>query len=484
MNIKRSSGILMHITSLPGKYSVGSIGQSAYNFIDFLSDCGFKYWQTLPICMTDECNSPYKSYSAFAGNPYIIDLDLLMQDGLLTEAELSQTVQNTPYTCEYERINAERMSLLVKASNRAHENAGLCEEIKGFAIQNDEINYFCKFMAIRQNNDNKPWFEWQHQEYDKKDLFLWQFIQYEFFRQWDKLKKYANKKGIGIIGDIPIYVSYDSCDVMKNPEQFELDKKMTPVNVAGCPPDYFSPDGQLWGNPLYNWRYMKKDNYTWWKKRMEHMLSLFDGVRIDHFRAFSSYWSIPARAKTAADGKWIKGPGKEFIRALKSVTNDSLIIAEDLGDIDDGVRDLVKYSEFLSMRVFQFAFLGDMESPHLPHNYIQNSAAYTGTHDNNTLLGYIWELDNKTRKKVLSYCGYDADKWDCEQAYDSVIRTLLASHASLVMFPLQDILRYGADTRMNIPGNPDGNWRIRFTEEQINSIDRDKFKYFNSLYGR
>ena len=217
---------------------------------------------------------------------------------------------------------------------------------------------------------------------------------------------------------------------------------------------------------------------------MEHMLSLFDGVRIDHFRAFSSYWSIPARAKTAADGKWIKGPGKEFIRALKSVTNDSLIIAEDLGDIDDGVRDLVKYSEFLSMRVFQFAFLGDMESPHLPHNYIQNSAAYTGTHDNNTLLGYIWELDNKTRKKVLSYCGYDADKWDCEQAYDSVIRTLLASHASLVMFPLQDILRYGADTRMNIPGNPDGNWRIRFTEEQINSIDRDKFKYFNSLYGR
>lgn len=480
--MERASGVLMHITSLPGKYGAGVFGKEAKYFIDFLADSGFKYWQTLPLVMTDECNSPYKSYSAFAGNPYFVDPETLCSDGLLTENELSGAAVTDEYRCDYEKLNRERKTLLANAASRADKT--LRKKTERFISENPEIEKFCVFMARKAANGEKPWYDWTCDKTDADELFLWQFIQYEFFTQWSDIKKYANEKGIKIIGDIPIYVAYDSCDVWANPEQFDLDKNKYPANVAGCPPDYFSRDGQLWGNPLYNWSYMKKDGYGWWIKRMEHTFNMFDGVRIDHFRAFDSYYAIDSKARDAREGKWKKGPGRDFIRTLRKLSENKLVIAEDLGDITDSVRDLVNYSTFPGMRVFQFAFLGDPNSPHLPHNYIPNSVAYSGTHDNNTLLGYIWELEDGLRRRVLDYCGFEGENWDCKSAYDSVIKTLLRSSSDLVIFPLQDILHYGSDTRMNIPGNPEGNWRFRVTKQQLESINREELFYLNRLYGR
>ena len=317
-------------------------------------------------------------------------------------------------------------------------------------------------------------------------------MQYIFMTQWSAVRAYANEKGIKIMGDMPIYVSFDSCDVWANRDLFQLDKNGNPSAVAGCPPDYFSEDGQLWGNPLYDWKRMKEDNFSWWSKRMAHMLTLFDGVRIDHFRGLESYWSIPADAETAKAGKWVKGPGKPFIKRMyevsaemEAVTGQSaIIVAEDLGEATPALAKFVQESGFPNMHVIQFAFDGDPQNTHLPHNYSKNSVAYTGTHDNNTLLGFIWELDDTTRRNVLDYCGFTAEAWDAPEAYRSVIRTLFASVADLAILPIQDVLLYGADTRMNIPGAPDGNWRYRVTSAQLNSIDKNYFRRLNSLYGR
>ena len=285
-----------------------------------------------------------------------------------------------------------------------------------------------------------------------------------------------------MIGDIPIYVAVDSADVFGHSDQFLLDDKGYPTAVAGVPPDYFSADGQLWGNPLYNWKKMKADGFSWWRERLGFMLELFDGVRIDHFRAFESFWSVPAAAQTAREGKWIKGPGMALIKALKAIAGERLIIAEDLGDITDAVKNLVKQSGFLGMRVFQFAFLGDPKSPYLPHNYKEKCVAYTGTHDNNTLLGYVWELDAATRARIFEYCGYTEADWN--KACEAILHTMLQSHAGLVIFPIQDLLGFGADTRMNTPGKPDGNWSYRVTREQLMALDTKKYCRQNELYGR
>ena len=297
-----------------------------------------------------------------------------------------------------------------------------------------------------------------------------------------KIKAYANKNGISIIGDLPIYVAIDSADVWANPKEFLLDESGYPTTVAGVPPDYFSIDGQLWGNPLYDYKKMKSDGYLFWRSRMEHALTLFDGVRIDHFRAFESYWSIPSGASSAREGKWIKGPGRALIDAIKKCSAGNLIIAEDLGDITPRVDALRKYSGFPGMRVLQFGFLGDENSPHLPHNFDKNCVVYTGTHDNNTLLGYIWELDFATRERVFDY--FNCGGSDFSAACEIIIRALLSSHADTVIFPIQDLLIYGNDTRMNTPGKPRGNWTYRLTREQLNEIDRRKYKYLNTLYGR
>ncbi len=475
--MKRSSGVLMHVSTLFGDYSIGSFGDNAKKFIDFLSDCGFSYWQTLPFCMTDKYNSPYKSFSAFSVNPYFVDLDVLYKKGYITKTDLDEAKQKTPYSCEYKRLYEERIALLAKASQKAPK-----DKVTEFINSNKHIKKFCEFMALKGANNDKEWQEWTVDTYDEKELFAWQFTQYEFFTQWMEIKTYANQKGIKIIGDMPMFVDLDSSDVYFDKESFLLDEKGYPTSVAGVPPDYFSADGQVWGNPHYNWDKMQADGFGWWKDRLSHMLTLFDGVRIDHFRGLEAYFSIPYGAKTAKDGKWVKAPGKELIDALRDITNGSLVIAEDLGDITDEVNALVEYSTFPGMRVLQFGFLSDGDTPHRCHNYINNCVAYTGTHDNNTLLGYVWEMNQRDRKHLFEYCNYTGD---LHGAYnDAIIKTMFASAAGLVILPIQDLLLFGNDTRINIPGKSDGNWEYRITLDNLNSIDVSKYRRLNELYGR
>lgn len=478
--MNRASGVLMHVSSLFGDYSAGSFGRAAQYFIDFLADSGFSYWQVLPFNMADDCNSPYKSFGAFSGNPYFIDLEILHVKGLINVSELLASRQNTPYSCEFERLERERMPLLRLAASRADEKERTL--VAAFIEAHPSVADFCRFMALKEANGGAEWIDWSTNRYAEEALFVWQFIQYEFYSQWLRVKSYANERGVRIIGDIPIYVAYDSSDVWANRADFQLNEDGHPTAVAGVPPDYFSEDGQLWGNPLYDWDHMATDGCRWWTARMNYMLELFDGVRIDHFRGLEAYWSVPAHAKTAKEGKWVKGPGAAFVNRLRKLAGDRLIIAEDLGDISEEVVQLVRDSGFPGMRVLQFAFMGDEDSPHLPHNYIRNCVAYTGTHDNNTLLGFMWEQDDAARKRVTEYCGYEGDDWDC--SYDALIRTMLASHAGLVILPIQDVLHYGSDTRMNIPGKPEGNWRYRITKEQLDGIDRGYYKRLNALYAR
>ncbi len=476
--MSRKSGILMHISSLYGDYSCGSFGKSAFEFIDFLAECGFTYWQVLPFCITDEHNSPYMSYSSVGGNMNFIDLDVLYQKGLITPEELKESKQQTPYLCEFDRLKKERFKLLKKAASRVKNK----KEITDFITTNQDIKLCCEFMALKDANDNKPWNEWTILTPTDEYLFVWQFIQYEFHIQWNKVHEYATNKGIKIIGDLPFYVAYDSCDVRNNINQFMLDDINKPELVAGVPPDYFSEEGQLWGNPIYNWTQMKKDDYQWWKKRLSYTFDLFDGVRIDHFRALSEYWAVPADAKTAKQGNWYKGPAEEMIDVIKNIANNRLVIAENLGLIDQKVNDLLSYSDFPGMAVFQFGFDGNTKNPHLPHNYPSNIVAYTGTHDNNTLLGFIWELDNYTRNTVLEYVGFTDADWN--KCYDTIIRAMYMSTADTLIMPIQDILGYGADTRLNTPGKADGNWCYRITKDQLESIDKNKFKRLNQIYAR
>ncbi|MBQ8762895.1 MAG: 4-alpha-glucanotransferase [Clostridia bacterium] len=477
--MKRQSGILMHISSLYGDYSIGNFGKNAKEFVDFLVENGFSVWQVLPFTVTDEYNSPYKSFSAFGGNPYFIDPEKLFKDGLISVQDLENCKQITPYSCEFERLSKERMSLLKKAYKNSKDH----EAIRGFIASHPRIEAFCRFMTLREQNGLKPWQEWESEEISDYELLgTWQFIQYEFFTQWAEIKAYANSKGVSIIGDIPIYVSDDSCDVWENRHLFDIDEKGYPTLVAGVPPDYFAEDGQLWGNPLYNWNEMKKDGFKWWRERIDHSLEMFDGVRIDHFRAIESYWAVDAKETTARNGKWIKGPGMDFVNAIKAGHEDKLIIAEDLGDITDEVRTLVEESGFPGMRVFQFGFLDDGNSIHMPHNYIKNSVAYSGTHDNNTIFGFLWESDEYTRRRALDYCGFSGGDWG--GASPLFLRAIFASVSDLAIIPVQDFLMYGSDTRINTPGVAKGNWSYRVTKEQLDNANKEFFKSLNRIYKR
>lgn len=478
--MERKSGVLMHVSSLWGDYSCGSFGKAAKEFVDFLSAGGFSYWQVLPFGLVDECNSPYKSYSTFGGNPYFVDLESLFEEGLITSEELNFARQNTPYSCEFERLSKERVNLLLTASKRV--NNELREKVNSFIDNNSHLKDFCRFMALKYANEDAEWVSWSIKDFDEDIEFGWRFIQFELFTQWAKIKDYANQKGIGIIGDIPIYVSFDSSDVYFNKNLFMMDDNNRLTDVAGVPPDYFAEDGQLWGNPLYKWDEMEKDNFKWWQDRISFALNLFDGVRIDHFRAFESFWAVKGDAETAKEGKWVKGPGMKLINALKSVAGDKLIIAEDLGDITKEVIELVEESGFPGMRVFQFGFFGG-DTPHKPHNYINNSVAYSGTHDNNTLLGYLWETPMDIKNDIMKYCACNPQEWN-EKGCQAIIRTIMSSNAGLTIFPVQDLLGYGNDTRLNVPGRAHGNWLYRITKEQLGLINTEKYKELNRLYGR
>ena len=475
--MKRESGVLLHISSLPGDYYCGSFGQAAKDFVDLLADSGFTYWQVLPFGMPDEHGSPYKSISAFAGNPFFVDLDRLYGEGLLTCEELEEQKQSMPYLCDFAAL-AKRFDLFLTVSKRVKNK----EEVEAFIQKNPRLDEFCRFMALKEANGGCPWWEFSPECTPNDDvLFMHRFLQYKFFEQWDTIKTYANERGVKIIGDMPIYVDLDSSDVYFGRENFLLDEDGKPSLVAGVPPDYFSPDGQLWGNPIYDWAYMKRDGYTWWRDRMAHTMKVFDGVRIDHFRAFSAYYAVKATDQNAKNGKWNKGPGLPFVKILKEVADGGMIIAEDLGDIDDKVKKLVKDSTFPGMRVFQFGFDG-ADDLHRPHAYPENCVAYSGTHDNNTLLGYLWEIDTPKKREMLEYIGVEYDKW--ESAVHPIIKTIMKSHAAITIFPMQDLLGYGKDTRMNTPGKADGNWAIRLTKTQLDSVDRRYFCHLNELYNR
>ena len=468
----------MPISCLWGDYSEGSFGKSAEEFIDFLAESGFSFWQVLPFCMTDEHNSPYKSLSAFSGNPFFIDIAQLGEEGLLTEEELKSARQYVAYTCEFKRLWEERLELLFTAASRFTD----VDALDAFLSEHPYSREFAEFMARRAKNGDREWCEWTFDGYDESVFYSWAFIEYTFHRQWKRVRSYANRKNISIIGDVPIYVAYDSADVYFHPEMFDLDEKGRARGVAGVPPDAFSSDGQLWGNPLYNWKEMKKDGFSWWRDRIRHMLSLFDGVRIDHFRGFDTYFEIPATAKSAKEGVWRKGPGRPFVDMLKEECGDALIIAEDLGERMASVEKLLSYSKFPGMRILQFAFDGEFESRHLPHNYSENSVAYTGTHDNNTLLAYVFEADAEKRNELFRYAGYEGESF--EDGCRAALRTMLSSHASLVIFPVQDLLLFGSDTRFNTPGVERGNWGFRITREQLMSLDRARLYSLNALYRR
>lgn len=489
----------MHITSLPGPFGVGCFGKEANSFVDFLNEAGFSIWQVLPFHPIDKANSPYKSESAFAGNWLFIDPRGLALDGLVTLGDIEKCIYNsTPYTADYEFAKRAKMQLL----RLAFKNAG--EEVKSaakaFAKEHFWAEDYALFKAVKEFNNNAPWWMWaEHlRDYEacrknknqfKEEAEFWLFVQYIFFKQLHELKKYANQRGVKILGDMPIYVAMDSADVWSNMKLFEIDKStFLPREVAGVPPDYFSADGQLWGNPLYNWEEMQANGYSWWIKRLGAEMETYDIVRIDHFRGLESYWAVKNGSKTARDGQWKKGPGMKLFDAVNKAYSNPNIIAEDLGSFDQEVAKLLEASGFPGIRVIQFAFDGNSSNEHIPHNYCKNLVACLGTHDNNTLLGWLYEMQESQRKTVLDYCGFKTNDWGVggyqAPACRRIIETVWGSTANTAIISFQDMCGFGSDARMNIPGVAKNNWRFRTTKETIDNVDKAYFKKINQLYGR
>jgi 4-alpha-glucanotransferase len=497
---KRGAGVLLHISSMPSTYGVGVFDESAKHFIDKIADMGFTYWQVLPFNPVDSANSPYCSPSAFAGCYLYISPQGLYNMGLITEKDVQDNIfDGSPYTANYEFAQQKRLETLKKAFQNIDEN--IARDIKKFELENEWLSDYALYMAVKEDESSKPWYEWsnEHAHYFDcvKDIFsyeektaFWKFVQYIFYKQWHELKTYANEKGIAIIGDMPIYVAMDSVDVWSNLPLFLIDEKTLKVEkIAGVPPDYFSEDGQLWGNPIYDWQAMKKDGYSWWISRLRHALKTYDTVRIDHFRAFASYWAVPADSKTAKVGEWIDGPRMDFFdKVFEAFGKDTPIIAEDLGTFGNDVVKLLNDTQFAGMKVIQFGFDPNSDSSHLPHNATANSMNYVGTHDNNTLLGWLWEADEQERKFALDYCRFKGDNWGeggyHSQSCRSIIETVWQSASKVAMIAFQDMCGFGSDARMNIPGVSEKNWRFRTTTETIDNIDSEYFKHINALYRR
>ena len=488
----RYSGVLMNISSLPGPFGIGVFGEEAQEFARKIREMGFSYWQILPLGPLDRGNSPYCGESAFAGNELYIDPRQLRSAGLISDSDLQSSYYNgTPYTADYNFAKEKRREVL----ERAYYNykAGNFPEIKGdflsFIRQNDWVEDYGRFKALKEQNDGKPWIDWEITTADEDRAGYYKFVQFLFYRQWLSLKAFVNGLGVKIIGDIPLYLAYDSCDVESCPGEFRLNKETRrPEVVAGVPPDYFSEEGQLWGNPIYNWAEMKKNGYKWWKKRISTALSLYDVLRIDHFRGLASYWAVPAEAKTAMEGHWEEGPRMDLFKSLKKVCEKGEIIAEDLGVLGEDVIKLLADTGFAGMRVVQFGFDETHNSTNLPHKYPENTVAYLGTHDNNTLFGWLWEATPEERAYALDYCGFKGADWTAggykSESCRAVIETVWKSAARLSIIAFQDLCGFGKDARMNIPGVPDYNWRFRTTKETIDGIDAEYFLKINRLYGR
>lgn len=496
--MSRASGVLLAISSLPSRYGIGCFSKEAYEFVDWLCDAGQKYWQILPMGPTSFGDSPYQSFSTFAGNPYFIDLEDLIDRGWITKAECDKAdFGENPKKVEYKKIYDERFKLLRKA----YENSGINDDIHfhEYLKKNDYWVYdYALFMALKSRFEQKPWHEWPEDirkrygysmDYYRKECYFdvefWLFVQYIFFEQWMKLKKYANDKGVKIIGDIPIYVAYDSADVWAGCKLFQFNEDNVPVAVAGCPPDGFSEDGQLWGNPLYNWDYHKATGYEWWISRMNYCFNIYDIVRIDHFRGFDEYYSIPYGDTSAKNGHWEKGPGIELFERIEAKLGKREIIAEDLGFVTDSVRSLVKNTGFPGMKVIEFAFDSrdsGSANDYLPHNYTTNSVVYTGTHDNETLAGWWSEISGEERRNVRRYFT-DHNSSDSE-IVDVLIHATMRSVSKLCVIPMQDYLGLSNEARMNKPSTLGGNWQWRVTKQQLSKELAARIKEMTQLYGR
>ena len=497
MKFERSAGILLHPTSLPGDFGIGTIGKNAFNFIDFMIECGQKLWQVFPLGPTGYGDSPYQSFSTFAGNPLLIDLELLEEEGLLTKDDLNTIPQFDKNKIDFGPLIQIKFELLSLAfQNYKTSGKVFSKECGNFCLENKSwLDDYALFMAVKEFHGGKLWTEWEEDiAFRKKGAVeKWtekleyrvdfqKFLQYTFFKQWKTLKNYANKKGIKIIGDIPIFIAYDSSDLWANKKYFSVDKKGKLETVAGVPPDYFSETGQLWGNPLYKWIELEKDNFSWWVERIKKTLELVDTIRIDHFRGLDAYWEVPGDAETAQTGRWIKAPGKKLFEVIKKELGELPIIAEDLGVITESVEELRDHFEFPGMKILQFAFGEGGDKNFLPHNYVKNCVVFTGSHDNETTRGFF-ENEKKhhtgiyeSAQRYLNYYGNDITF--------ELIRTAYASVANIVIIPMQDILNLGSDARMNFPGKLGGNWAWRFDWEQVRSDIPLTYKGMTEIYDR
>lgn len=487
----RGSGILMHITSLPGPYGVGTLGKQAFAFVDFLKAAGQTYWQLLPLNPTGYGDSPYQSCSTFAGNPYLIDLDSLVEGGLLSKNEIDAVCWNC---CEdkvdFGILYQNRLHILRLAYDRFVNTA----ELDAFCDDNrDWLPDFALYMALKDRSQGTPWYQWEEplkkresqaiqaaQQELEEEIRFYCFAQYLFYKQWSALRQYAGENGVRMIGDVPIYVPLDSVELWCDPEQFCLNDSLEPVEVAGCPPDAFSEDGQLWGNPLYRWDAMAEDGYRWWIRRLAAAGKLYDVVRLDHFRGFEAYWSVPAADSTAKNGKWIKGPGMAFVRAVQSALPGLQMIAEDLGFLTPEVLALRDNSGLPGMKVLQFAFDSREPSDYLPHNYIQNTVCYTGTHDNMTTLQWFQTASADAVAYAAEYMGLSQG----EGFVWGAIRTAMSSVSNLCIIPMQDYLELGEEARMNFPGTLGTNWTWRAAEGSFSPALAEKIYRLTRIYGR
>lgn len=495
---KRGAGILLPISSLPSKYGIGTFGKEAYKFIDFLNASGQKYWQILPVGPVSYGDSPYQSFSSFAGNPYYIDLQMLIDDGLISikEVESLDFGDNENYI-DYEKLFNNRFELLYKIFKRNKNSFN--EHVEKFKSENIWVEDYALFMALKYKNNQEMFLNW-HEDLIQRNIVaidnakkqlseeidFWIFLQHLFYKQYFMLKEYANKKGVSIIGDMPIYVALDSADVWANSEMFMLDENKIPQMVAGVPPDDYSEEGQLWGNPLYDWEYMKKDHYKWWCERIKWSFKLYDAVRIDHFRGFDEFYAIPHDSLTAGNGTWLPAKGKELFDLIKLKFGNLNIIAEDLGFITQSVKELINYTGFLKMKVLQFAFDGDEKNPYLPQNYAENSVAYTGTHDNDTLLGWFNNLSDYDKQYVVRSLDLENDLANENLLNENssenndisyfIIKKLLSSKSVICIIPIQDYLCLGSYARINVPSTMGSNWRWRLKNDVLTEVLSAKIK--------
>jgi len=496
MPFPRASGLLLHPTSLAGRFGIGDLGPEAYRFIDFLKGSAQQLWQVLPLGPTGYGNSPYMCYSAMAGNPLMISLEALQEQQLLTDADLDFP-QFPSDEVAYEQVSQAKLPLLRRASENFQRQASPSqqEEFQQFCQQKaDWLEDYALFMALKQAHQGQAWNTWQPeiarrqfqslQQWRQQlasEIYFQQFLQFEFFRQWSQLKHYANTQGIQIIGDIPIYVAHDSADVWSNPEAFRLDPKTGEAALmAGVPPDYFSATGQLWGNPIYNWEQMRCDRFRWWVQRFRAMLDYVDLIRVDHFRGFQAYWQVKQGETTAMNGEWIEAPGEELFEVIAQELGYLPILAEDLGVITPEVEALRDQFSFPGMKILQFAFGSGPDNPFLPFNYSRNCLVYTGTHDNDTTVGWFSQLNSQEQAAIEEYLGCicsDGIHWD-------FIRLALSSIANQAIIPVQDLLGLGSEARMNYPSKPEGNWAWRYSAGALNQQLRDRLKSLTHCYGR